>query len=90
VGCCTATRRRLAPPPRSYTPNIPTQVYVDQALRHVDIDAGIIKSILHPDREVTVQLPVPLDSGACLGVGVGIHAVPPECVYCDAMRCDVV
>mmetsp|Transcript_28219 Transcript_28219/g.71949 ORF Transcript_28219/g.71949 Transcript_28219/m.71949 type:complete len:464 (-) Transcript_28219:476-1867(-) len=42
-----------------------TAVYVHEALEQMDgkVNPGIVKSILHPDREMTVQLPVPMDSG---------------------------
>ncbi len=34
-----------------------------QALEHVYVEPGVLKAIVHPDREVTVHIPLPQDNG---------------------------
>jgi hypothetical protein len=40
--------------PREY--GLPTDVYVKEAADRLEVPPSLVKSILHPDRELTVQL----------------------------------
>lgn len=46
------------------TSNLPTDVYVQDAAARLQVNPQVLKSILHPDRELTVQLVVPMDDGS--------------------------
>lgn len=43
--------------------DLPTDVYVKAAAERISLSSSLLKPILHPDRELTVQLVVPMDNG---------------------------
>ena len=53
---------------------LPTDVYVKDAANRLSLKSGVLKSILHPDRELTVSLVLPLDNGE-IGQFTGRQAV---------------